>query len=135
MNLAAVRASFGTQGVMGLLGATMEALEPGRCVLAFTARPDLTQQDGFVHAGVLATVVDSAGGYAAYTRMPEGSRVLTTDLQLRFLAPARGTRFECQGTVVKSGQTLSVCELRVEAVDAGKRTLVAYGTQGLICIR
>lgn len=136
MDLDAVRASFANQPAMRLIGARIDSLDPGRAVLSFAHRTDLTQQDGFVHAGILTTVADSAGGYAGYGLMPTGSRVLSTDFQMRFLAPARAQRYDCTATVIKAGRTLTVCELRVEAVtQAGDRTLVAYGTQGLICIQ
>ena len=120
---------------MALLGARLDRVEAGKVAVALPFRADLVQQDGFLHAGVVSTIADSAGGYAGFTMMPEGSRVLTTEFKLHLLAPAKGDGFVATGTVVKSGRTLTICELRVEAEDGGARTLVAYGTQTLICIR
>lgn len=129
-----VRANFATQAVMTLFGASLTHLGPGKATISWPYDSKLTQQDGFVHAGVLSTVADSAGGYAGFTLFPKGSRVLTTEYKMHFLAPAKGERFEATGTVIKSGRTLTICELRVEAIAGGERTLCAYGTQTLICI-
>ncbi|HUR62802.1 MAG TPA: PaaI family thioesterase [Candidatus Thermoplasmatota archaeon] len=131
---ARVRESFRGQRVMQLLGAELTQVAPGTCAIEVPYRGDLTQQDGFLHAGVVSTVADSAGGYAGYTLMPAGSRVLTTEFKMHFLAPAQGERFVATATVVKAGRTLTVCEMRVTAVRGGERTVVAFGTQTLICI-
>jgi uncharacterized protein (TIGR00369 family) len=130
-----VRDSFARQSVMRLLGASLDHLGPGTATIALPHRADLTQQDGFVHAGILSTVADSAGGYAGFTLMPAGSRVLTTEFKMHFLAPAKGERFLATATVVKAGRTLTVCEMRVTAERGADRTLVALGTQTLICLR
>jgi uncharacterized protein (TIGR00369 family) len=130
-----VRDSFAKQSVMRLLGASLEQVGPGTTAIALPYRADLAQQDGFVHAGVLSTVADSAGGYAGYTLMPAGTRVLTTEYKMHFLAPAQGERFVATATVVKSGRTLTVCEMRVVAERGATRTLVAFGTQTLVCLR
>jgi uncharacterized protein (TIGR00369 family) len=130
-----VRDSFARQSVMRLLGASLAEVGPGTTTIVLPYRADLAQQDGFVHAGVLSTVADSAGGYAGYTLMPAGSRVLTTEYKMHFLAPAKGERFLATATVVKPGRTLTVCEMRVLAEQGGERKLVALGTQTLICLR
>lgn len=130
-----VRASFVQQKVMGLIGARLAKIAPGEVAIELKYRADLTQQDGFLHAGVVSTIADSAGGYAAYTLMPAESRVLSTEYKMHFLAPAQGERFVATGKVVKSGRTLTICELRVESVDGPRRTLCAYGTQTLICMQ
>jgi len=129
-----VRDSFGQQQAMRLIGATLGHLGPGTARIDLPFRSDLTQQDGFLHAGIVSTIADSAGGYAGLSLMPADSRVLTTEFKLHLLAPARGERFTATGTVVKAGRTLTICELRVVATDGGKDTLVAYGTQTLMCI-
>lgn len=85
-----VRTSFSAQGVMRHLGAELQPVAPGRCVVALPCRAELTQQDGFFHAGVLTTVADSAAGYAAFTPMPAVARVLTVELEINLPAPARG---------------------------------------------
>jgi uncharacterized protein (TIGR00369 family) len=114
-----VRASFARQGVMDLFGAELTRVEPGRCVIRLAWRPDLTQQDGFFHAGVVTTIADSAAGYSAFTLMPATSRVLTVELKINLLAPARGEWIEAVGEVERSGRTLSVVRARVSACAAG----------------
>jgi uncharacterized protein (TIGR00369 family) len=130
-----VRRSFERQKVMALLGARLLTVQEGAVEIELPYRGDLVQQDGYLHAGVVTTVVDSAGGYAAYTLMPEGSSVLSVEFKVNFLAPARGDRFVGRGTVIKAGRTLTVCGLEVTAFDKGKATICAVGTQTLMCLR
>ena len=84
-----VRDSFARQGAMALIGARLEEVRAGYCALALTPRPETSQQHGYVHAGILATLVDSAGGYAGYTLFPADSSVLTVEFKLNLLAPRR----------------------------------------------
>ena len=107
-------------GALAAIGVTVEEVRQGRVRFSFAAAPSLTQQDGFVHAGVMTTVVDSACGFAAATLMPPGSRVLTVEFKVNFMAPAAGSRFVCTGTVIRAGRTLSVCEGRVEDAETGR---------------
>ena len=107
-DLERVRASFARQGAMALIGARLLDVREGYCALALTPRPDVSQQHGYVHAGILATLVDSAGGYAGYSVFPEGSSVLTVEFKLNLLAPAQGDEIVAEGFVVKSGRTLTV---------------------------
>ena len=130
-----VRASFSRQGAMMLIGARIVALEPGYCALALTPRPEVSQQHGYVHAGILATLVDSAGGYAGYTLFPADSSVLTVEFKLNLLAPAQGERIVAEGFVVKSGRTLTITRGEVHAERAGSRTLVALMQQTLMVMR
>ena len=95
----------------------------------------MTQQHGYVHAGAVSAIADSAGGYAAFTLFPENTAVLTVEYKINFLAPAVGDHIEAVGTVLKSGRTLTVCQLEVFAVQGPKRTLVAAGQQTLMRIR
>jgi uncharacterized protein (TIGR00369 family) len=124
-----VHASFERQRIMGLLGARLKSVRPGRVEIELPFREDLVQQDGFLHAGVVTTIADSAGGYAAHTRLEPGSGVLTVEYKLHFLEPAQGERFVAIGRVVKSGRTLTTCELEVVAVRGRRRTRCAWGTQ------
>lgn len=101
-------AGFHAQAVMGTLGATIAELAPGRVVLEMPFNPDFTQQHGFLHAGVVTTVLDSACGFAAFTLMAAEREVLTVEFKSNFLAPAKGALFRFEGEVVKSGRTLSV---------------------------
>src|SRR5437762_6562613 len=120
---ARVRASFGRQGAMRLIGARLSALRPGYCAIELPFRDDLTQQHGYVHAGIIGAIVDSAGGYAGFTLFPEDSSVLTIEFKLNLLAPAAGDRLVAQGHVVKPGRTLALTRGEVFAEPDGKPTL------------
>ena len=122
---AAVRASFAQQKVMATIGAELVTVAPGELAIALAFREDLTQQDGFLHAGVLATILDSACGYAAMTLVPPGARVLTVEFKANFLAPARGERFVARASVKRSGRTLTASQADAFAVTEGRETLVA----------
>ena len=129
-----VRASFDQQGLMALIGARLDSVEPGQVRISLPRRAEISQQHGYVHAGATSAIADSAGGYAGLTLMPEGSEVLTVEFKLNLLAPAAGELLEAIGTVLKSGRTLTVCRLEVHSVDGDERTLVAAGQQTLISI-
>ena len=103
-----VRASFQRQRVMGLFGATLSGIAPGAVDIDLPFRDDLAQQHGFLHAGVSATVVDSACGYAALTLMEPGTGVVSVEFKVQLLAPAAGRRFRASGRVVRAGRTLTV---------------------------
>ena len=90
------------------------------------------QQHGYVHAGIVATLVDSAGGFAGFTLFPADSSVLTVEFKLNLLAPATGDRLVAEGFVVKPGRTLAITRGEVHAEKGGKRTLVALMQQTLI---
>ncbi|MFE7585106.1 PaaI family thioesterase [Streptomyces gardneri] len=128
-----VRDSFGRQGLMSHLGARITHIGPGRVHIVLPARPEVTQQHGYVHAGATSAIADSAGGYAALTLFDEESDVLTVEYKINLLAPAAGDHLEAIGTVLKSGRTLTVCGLEVHGVQTdGTRKLVANGQQTLI---
>jgi uncharacterized protein (TIGR00369 family) len=127
-----VRESFARQGAMALIGARIVDLREGYCALALTPRPETSQQHGYVHAGILATLVDSAGGYAGYTMFPDESSVLTVEFKLNLLAPAQGDEIVAEGFVVKSGRTLTITRGEVHAVVRGERKLVAIMQQTLL---
>jgi uncharacterized protein (TIGR00369 family) len=112
-----VRASFGRQAMMATLGAELVSVEPGRVELAIRHDARFTQQHGFLHAGAVAAVLDSACGYAAFSVMPPEAAVLTAAYSINLLAPAAGERFVMTGTVVRAGRTLVVC--RGDAAMAG----------------
>jgi uncharacterized protein (TIGR00369 family) len=131
---ARIRESFVRQKVMALIGARLTRVEPGRVEIELPFRDDLTQQHGFFHAGIVGTVADSAGGYAAYTLMPAGSSVLSVEYKINLLAPADGERLLASGQVVRSGRTITVCDLEVLVDKAGVRTLCARGMQTLMCL-
>ena len=120
-----VEDSFALQGVMQTLGARMEKLEPGAVDIGLAWDRSLTQQHGFLHAGVVSTALDSACGYAAFSLMPEDAAVLTIEFKINLLAPAKGERFRMEGRVLKPGRTITVCEGRAYALQDQKETLIA----------
>ena len=130
-----VRDSFARQGAMALIGAGIVDVAPGYCAIALQPRPEVSQQHGYVHAGILAALVDSAGGYAAFTLFAEDSSVLTIEYKLNLLAPAQGERIVAEGFVVKPGRTLAVTRGEVHAEQGGQRTLVAIMQQTLMVMR
>ena len=118
--LARVRASFDRQAMMNTLGVEVTAVEPGRVEMSLRHDDRFTQQHGFLHAGAVASVLDTACGYAAYSVMPPEAAVLTATFTINLLAPAAGERFVITGEVVRAGRTLVVC--RGEAfADGGQR--------------
>jgi uncharacterized protein (TIGR00369 family) len=125
---AMIRDSFARQTIMGTIGATLETVEKGRAVIALPYAKHICQQHGFLHAGVVTTIVDSACGYAAFSMMPEGSAVLTVEFKVNLMSPAKGDRFIAEGRVVKSGRTLTVTQGEVTAFDGDKRSTVAIIT-------
>ena len=130
------RASFARQNAMATLGATLEVVEPGRVVIAMSHRDTLTQQHGFVHAGMIAAALDSACGYAAFTLMPADSGVLTIEFKINLLAPARGPLFQLEGQVTKAGRTISVVDGAAFelAVPGAPRKRVATMTATLMTV-
>ncbi|QFZ78532.1 hotdog fold thioesterase [Streptomyces fagopyri] len=129
---ARVLGSFDRQGLMAHLGARMARIEPGRVHIVLPSRPEVTQQHGYFHAGATSAIADSAGGYAAFTLFPENTDVLTVEYKINLLAPAVGDHIEAVGTVLRSGRTLTVCQLEVFGVQGDHRKLVANGQQTLI---
>ena len=117
------------------LGARLARVEPGVVDIAFDWAPVLTQQHGFVHAGMLSTALDSACGYAGLSLMPEGSGVLTIEFKINLLAPARGESFRCEGRVLKPGRTVTVCQGKAYAIAAGGEKLVAAMACTLMCVQ
>lgn len=103
-----VRESFERQIFMRFLGATLETVEAGRVDIALPYREDLVQQNGYIHAGAISSIADSACGYAAYTLMPAGVSVLSVEFKVNLLAPAAGDRFVAEGRVIRAGKTLTV---------------------------
>ena len=104
-----VRDSFANQQVMAMIGASLAAVEPGVVEIDLPWRADLTQQDGYIHAGIVTTVLDSACGYAAFTLMPADASVLSVEFKVNLLAPAQGDKVRVRAEVKRSGRTLTVC--------------------------
>jgi uncharacterized protein (TIGR00369 family) len=127
-----VRASFARQGLMGTLGASLVRVAPGAVDIALSPGPSISQQHGFVHAGAVAAIADTAAGYAALSLMPPGAGVLTTEFKINLVAPALGERILARGRVVKAGRTLTLAQTDVVAERDGKETLVALLTATLM---
>src|SRR5262245_31448637 len=114
-----VRRSFERQAIMATLGATLARVGAGEVVLELPFRAQLTQQHGFLHAGIVTTVMDSACGYAAFSLMELGAAVLTVEFKVNLLAPARGERFCAIGRVVRAGRNITVVSGEFRVVDGG----------------
>ncbi len=130
------RDSFALQPAMATLGVSVEEIAPGRVVLAMAHRADLTQQHGYLHAGMVATALDSACGYAAFTLMPVGAGVLTIEFKINLLAPARGPLMRFEAKVTKAGRTISVVDGHAYQHDSGssERKLVATMTATIMTV-
>ena len=123
-----VRESFARQPMMATLGVVITRLEPGMVDLEFDHREQFTQQHGFIHAGVIATVLDSACGYAAFSLMPADAAVLTVEYKVNLLRPARADRYRASAVVTKPGRTLTVCQATATPVDDDQAIAVMTGT-------
>lgn len=128
------RESFAKQGLMQTLGASLVHVSPGQVEIALVPRPEIAQQHGFVHAGAVSAIADSAAGYAALSMMPAGRGILTTEFKINLLAPAAGTRIVARGKVVKAGRTLTLAQTEVLAENDGRERLIALLTATLMTI-
>ena len=126
-----VRASFDRQQFMATLGATLTRVEPGEVDIAIAFDQRLTQQHGFLHAGAVTSVVDSACGYAALSLMEPGAAVLSVEFKINMLAPAEGTRFVATGRVIKPGRTLMICTGELVS-DRGVTVAAMQGTMMVV---
>jgi uncharacterized protein (TIGR00369 family) len=120
-----VRESFSRQRLMETIGARMVRVTPGEVVIELPFRDDLTQQNGYIHAGVVASIVDSACGYAAMSLMPDDADVLSIEYKINLLSPARGEKLVAVGRVKRAGRNITVCEGDVFAVTGDEEKLVA----------
>lgn len=120
-----IEQSFEKQTIMGLIGAQLARVEPGLVEITLPYRADLAQQHGYLHAGIVTTIADSACGYAAYSLMPPDSEVLSVEFKVNMLRPAKGKTFSAVAEVVKSGKTLTVVRADVFGVNEDRRELVA----------
>ncbi len=132
---ARVRASFERQQFMQTLGARLERVAPGEVTISLPFRADLTQQHGFLHAGAVTSVVDSACGYAALTLMEPGAAVLAVEFKVNLLAPAAGDRFLAIGRVVRAGRTLTVCAGEMHAIQEERDTVIALLQGTMMSVR
>lgn len=119
---------------MGLIGARLNLVEPGLVEITLPYRKDLTQQHGYLHAGIVTTIADSASGYAAYSLMPAGSEVLSVEFKINLLRPAKGESFLARAEVIKPGKTLTVVRADVFGItETGSRELVATLQGTMFC--
>jgi uncharacterized protein (TIGR00369 family) len=130
-----VRSSFAKQGLMSTLGATLGSVSPGFVEIAMRPDPAISQQHGFVHAGALSAIADTAAGYAALSLMPPGTGVLTTGFKINLVAPALGDRILARGKVVKAGRTLTLAQTEVFSERGGQEKLVALLTATLMTVQ
>jgi uncharacterized protein (TIGR00369 family) len=126
------RESFARQQAMATIGASVLSVAPGEVELVMPFSDKLTQQHGFIHAGIVTMLVDTACGFAALSLMPEDAAVLTTEFKVNLLSPAKGERFIARGKVVRPGKKLMVCLGEVFAEENGKRKQVALMTASMM---
>jgi uncharacterized protein (TIGR00369 family) len=126
------RESFARQRAMGSIGASVMSVGAGVCEIGMPFAPELTQQHGFVHAGVISMLADTACGFAALSLMPEDAAVLTTEFKINLLSPAKGERFVAVGRVVRPGKKLMVCLGEVFAEEGGRRKQIALMTASMM---
>jgi uncharacterized protein (TIGR00369 family) len=131
-----IKQSFALQSVMRVIGAELSVLEPGIVEITLPYRANLTQQHGYLHAGIVTTIADSAAGYAAYSLMPAGAEVLSVEFKVNLLRPAQGNSFLARAEVIKPGRTLTVVRADVFGIaESSDRELVATMLATIICLR
>jgi uncharacterized protein (TIGR00369 family) len=128
------RASFARQQAMTTIGATVEKVAAGDVVLAMPFSEKFTQQHGFIHAGIVTMLCDTACGFAALSLMPEDAAVLTTEFKVNLLSPAKGERLIAQGRVIRPGKKLMVCLGEVFAEEGASRKQVALMTASMMVV-
>jgi uncharacterized protein (TIGR00369 family) len=131
---ARVRDSFARQPMMAHIGAALVAVEPGYCEIHLPYSRALTQQHGYIHGGALATIIDSAAGYAAFSLMPADASILTVEYKLNILRPGEGERMIARGRVIKSGRSLSVVNADAFAVKGGVESLCVTSIHTLMAL-
>jgi uncharacterized protein (TIGR00369 family) len=129
-----VRESFARQGLMKHLGAELTALRSGECEIRLRHHAALTQQHGYFHGGVTASIADSASGYAAYTMLPADSSVLAVEYKINFVAPAEGDLLIARGRVLRSGRTLKICAADVFVVNGKQEILCATSLSTIMAL-
>ncbi|MCW1962623.1 PaaI family thioesterase [Chryseobacterium viscerum] len=128
-----IQQSFNRQGIMKTIGAQLEEVQQGQVKITCRFSENFTQHNGFFHAGVLTTIVDSACGYAALTTMPENANVLTVEFKVNFMKPANTDQLVAIGKVLQAGKTLTICEGYV--YDQKEEKLIAKMTATMIAIQ
>lgn len=129
-----VKDSFARQQAMATLGIQLQSVKAGQVVLAMPYQEQLTQQHGFLHAGIISTALDSACGYAAFSLMPTDAAVLSIEFKVNLLSPARGQHFRFEAEVLKPGRTITVAEGKAYALQDDKKKLIASMTASLMAV-
>ncbi|MEP7455659.1 PaaI family thioesterase [Phyllobacterium sp. SB3] len=129
-----IRSSFAKQGLMSTIGASLTLVQSGVVEIELKPKSAISQQHGFVHAGAVSAIADTAAGYAALTQMPAGRGVLTTEFKINLVAPAVGDVIIARGKVIKAGRTLTLAQSEVFAEKDGQRKLIALLTATLMSI-
>jgi uncharacterized protein (TIGR00369 family) len=130
-----IKQNFARQSIMAFIGAELSLIGPGVVEITLPYRKDLTQQHGYLHAGIVTTIADSAAGYAAFSLMPAGSEVLSVEFKVNLLRPAKGEAFLARAEVIKPGKTLTVVRADVFGIsEAGTKELVATLQGTMFCI-
>jgi len=130
-----VKDSFNAQGMMHTLGARLSSLSAGHCTISAPVRPGFSQQHGFAHAGLTFAIGDSAAGYAAFSLMSENQEVLTVEMKINLINPARGTRLEATGKVLRPGNRLTTVQSDVYALEGESRTHVAVMLGTMVAVK
>lgn len=120
-----IQHAVAAQGFTRLVGARLQSLEPGQCLVEVDARPELLQHYGYFHGGVSAYLIDNASAIAAATIAPGVSRPVTSEFKVNFLAPTKGAKLSCHARVVKSGRTLVIVAADIHAQTDDHNTHVA----------
>ena len=129
-----IRKSFDAQEMMKTINARLSSIKPGKVEIEMDFQPALTQQHGYLHAGVVTTLVDSACGFAAFSLMPEGSQVLSVEFKVNLLAPAFGKCFLAIGQVLKAGRTLTVCKGELITIKGSSKVTSALMQATMMCM-
>ena len=131
-----IKQSFAKQTIMSLIGAELSRVEPGVVEITLPYRADLAQHHGYLHAGIVTTIADSACGYASYSLMPPKSEILSVEFKVNLLRPAKGEVFLAVAEVIKSGKTLTVARADVFGLDqSGRRELIATMLGTMMCLQ
>jgi len=129
-----IKKSFSRQGFMDFIGAEITDIRPGYCEIQVPYKRELSQQHGYFHAGIIGTLADNAGGYAAFTLMPSDSSILTVEYKLNLMAPGDGGLLISRAQVIKPGRTLTICRPEVFVVKNGVQTLCATALMTLMAL-
>lgn len=127
--------SFASQTFMKVLGAELTEVKAGEVAIELPFSPELCQQHGFLHAGVVTTLIDTACGYAAYTQIPLDMEILSVEFKVNFMAPAVGERLSAYGRVIRSGRTLTITQGDVFAHAEGKKKHIAAMQATMMAVR